>query len=261
MANSNSLAHINARFAHQNKRTRATHLAHTAPLKIARTWPRADGGLDVCLMDASPGLLAGDHYSLDFTLETGARVAVTTQGFTRVHPALESGCVLQTRLQVGEGAVLEWLPEPLMLYAGASLKAQTNVELAPGATLIASEIWCAGRVGRGECFDFHRFENRWNVQRNSAPIFASALDLRPSQFEPRQLGAWHSWTHGGNFWVWGEADWLEPFWQIIENQSAVYAGASPIEGGVAVSMLGHRAHDLSELTRLLRAAAVKLRAL
>ena len=68
-------------------------------------------------------------------------------------------------------------------------------------------------------------------------------------------------THGGNFWVWNDEihdELLEAWWETIENQNAVYAGASKIEGGAMVSMLGHRAHDLQNLTQeLLRATRHK----
>ena len=207
-------------------------------------------------MDASPGMLAGDCYQFDFDVAANARVEVTTQGFTRVHPARENGCELQTHLRVGENATLEWFPEPLMLYAGADLCAQTRVELAPSATFTASDIWCAGRVGRGENWEFARYRNRWNIARDGAPVFASALDLTPQKFDPQQLGAWENYSHCGNFWALGAAldDGIEAIWQIIENQSAVYAGVSVLAegGGLMVSMLGTRAHDLQELTHQLR---------
>ena len=257
----NPSAHISAVFTGENGRTRAAHLSQKAPLKIARTFARADGGLDLCLMDASPGMLAGDRYLLDFALQAGARVAVTTQGFTRVHPSSAHRCELQTRLSVAGGAVLHWLPEPLMLYANADLRAHTTVALQSGATLMASEIWCAGRTARGEAFDFARFVNRWKVNQNGAPLWASSLDLAPKIFEPRNLGAWASSTHSGNFWVWSDAapdELLEAWWEIIENQTAVYAGASAIAGGAMVSMLGRRAHDLSELGAQLRAATLSI---
>ena len=249
-------AHIQAIFNCENGRTRAAHLSCAAPLKIARTWARAaDGGLDLCLMDASPGMLAGDRYALDFHLSRGARVAVTTQGFARIHPSASAPCALKTRLQIAEDAILEWHPEPLMLYKDADLRAQTTVELARGATLIASEVWCAGRTGRGEVWQFARFDNRWNVRQNGAPIFASALDLTPRDFDPRAKGAWNNCTHSGSFWAWGALSnqtLLEDFWQIIENQSAVYAGATLVQGGAMVSMLGARAHDLTEMIGRLR---------
>ena len=265
-------ARIEAVFAAADGRTRAAVLRGAAPLKIAKTFALPQGALGVCIMDASPGMLAGDCYVLDFTLQAHARVAVTTQGFTRVHPARgyngerssehtgerdgdAGGCELEARLEVGAGAHLEWWPEPLMLYAGADLRARTTVKLASGATFVARDIWCAGRGGRGENWEFARLGNRWNIERAGVPIFASALDVEPRKRDPRARAAWDSWTHTGSFLVFGahaDAALCEGFWQIIEGQNAVYAGASVIESGVIVSMLGARAHDLQELSRALR---------
>ena len=254
-------AGIQAVFEARDGRTRAVRLVQNAPLKIARTFDLADGALGVCLMDASPGMLAGDYYSFDFAVAADARVAVTTQGFTRVHPSRDNPCALQTRLRVDEHASLEWFPEPLMLYADADLSAQTTVELAPRATFLASDIWCAGRIGRGEKWDFARYRSRWNIARAGAPLYASSIDVEPAKFDVRQIGAWQNWTHSGNFWALFPADaafdarLCAAFWEIIESQT-VYAGASALEGGgVVVSMLGTRAHDLQELTRGLQAAA------
>ena len=265
-------ARVEAVFAAAKGRTRAAVLRGAAPLKIAKTWALQDGALGVCVMDASPGMLAGDRYSLDFTLHENARVAVTTQGFTRVHPARARscdardsdarGCELQTRLEIGAGATLEWWPEPLMLYAGAELRARTSVHLAPNATFVAQDIWCAGRGGHGENWAFARLSNRWNIARAGVPIFASALDVEPHTFDPRARAAWNVWTHTGSFLAFGanaDAALCESFWKIIDGQNAVYAGASPVEGGVIVSMLGTRAHDLQELARALRDGARILR--
>ena len=253
-----NVASIEAAFADCEGQTRATRLIQSAPLKIARTFALAHGALGVCLMDASPGMLVGDCYQFDFNLGADARVEVTTQGFTRVHPSRDNPCALQTRLNIGEHARLEWFPEPLMLYADADLSAQTTVELAPTATFLASDIWCCGRVGRGENWEFARYRNRWNIARAGAPVFASSLDLTPTTFNPQQLGAWQDYSHCGNFWAFGPTlneNLIETIWETIENQNLVYAGASALDGknGLIVSMLGKRAHDLQELTGKLRA--------
>lgn len=254
-------AHIKAAFAalpdeRTDGRTRATRIEQSAPLKIARTFSLDGGALGVCIMDASPGMLAGDCYQLDFDLADGARVEIGTQGFTRVHPSRVNPCALQAHLRVGDGAQLEWFPEPLMLYADADLRAQTTVELAPRATFLAGDIWCAGRIGRGENWKFTRYRSRWNITRDGAPVFASSLDLAPRNFAPQQVGAWQDYTHSGNFWAFGPTpseDLIEALWSIIEGQNTVYAGVSALEnGGFLVSMLGRRAHDLQELTEKLR---------
>ncbi len=253
-------SHLQARFTAQNGRTRLAHLSASAPLKIAKTFALKNGALGATIMDASPGLLAGDCYAFDVSVEANARAEIGTQGFTRVHPSGANACELQTRLEVGQGATLEWFPEPLMLYADADLRAQTTAKLAAGATFVAHDIWCAGRVGRGEVWEFSRHRNRWNIERAGVPLYASALDVEPAKFDIRQSAAWDAWTHSGNFWAMCaagadfDARLCEAFWEIIESDSgALYAGASVLAGGgVMVSMLGTRAHDLQELTRKLR---------
>lgn len=260
-----NIARIEAAFANCDGRTRAARLIQSAPLKIARTFALENGALGICLMDASPGMLAGDCYQFDFVLAEQARVEVTAQGFTRVHPSRENPCAMQTRLKVGARAQLQWFPEPLMLYADADLCAQTTVKLAPTATFLAHDIWCAGRTGRGEIWQFARHRNRWNIERAGIPLYASSLDIEPANFDVHQNAAWGNWTHTGNFWAFCayesgavavdfDAHLCETFWEIIERKSNIlYAGASILaNGGVTVSMLGRRAHDLQELTRELR---------
>lgn len=254
------IAKINADFSVEFGKTRLERLACVAPLKITKTFALEDGGVQICAMDASPGLLAGDHYEMNWRLAKKARVCVTTQSFTRVHPSREEPCSLKTHLEIGENAVLEWFPEPMMLYQDAALSAETEVVLASGATLLAGEVWCAGRIGRGESFQFARLENRWRVQWNGEAIYASALDLQPDNFAPKTIGALSDWTHSGNFWAFG--DWVEPslverFWEILDAQTTVYGGATPLnQKGVMVSLLGHRAHDLQELIQQFRGAAL-----
>lgn len=257
-----STSFIKADFCAANGRTRLARLSSRAPLKVAKTFALPDGGVSVIVMDASPGLLAGDSYRTRWRLFEGARVQIGAQGFTRAHPCRERPCALETRLEVATGAFLDWNPEPLVLYRDAWLCARNEAHLQRGATLLASEIWCAGRIERGESFDFARFQNSWRVYREGVPLFASSLDLQPARFDPRALSACGDWTHAGNFWAFHEhasEAFKDALWDILENPSPllhpVYAGASLLaHGGVMVSLLGRRAHDLQQTIAQLRAA-------
>ncbi len=73
-------AQLHAKFAYEG-RTRLANLYAKAPLKIAKTFPQ-EKALSVCVMDASPGLLAGDFYEFDWHLGAQCEVHITTQGFT-----------------------------------------------------------------------------------------------------------------------------------------------------------------------------------
>lgn len=249
---------IEADFCVQNSQTRLRHLKCAAPLKIAKTWARADGGLQICAMDCSPGLLAGDFYQTVWRLDAGAKVEIGTQGFTRVHPSREVSCQISTRMEIENGALLEWFPEPLVLFENAALEAQTEVFLAPNATFLVGEVWCAGRIERGEKWAFHRFQNRWRVHRDEKLVWASALDLRPAEFNPEAVGAWHHWTHSATFFAFSSRadDALKDrLWEILDKNRAICGGATSLSsGGVMVSLLGMRAHDLQEVLRALHDA-------
>jgi urease accessory protein len=68
------------------------------------------------------------------------------------------------RLQVGDGAALEWLPQETIFYDGAGVELEHEVELGADATYIGSEILCFGRRAMGERFV--------RGKSSSAPAFA-----------------------------------------------------------------------------------------
>lgn len=191
-------ARLDARFRGAGEKTYLSSCLVMTPLKIAKTFALKTG-VGVCVMDSSPGLLAGDFYRTDWHLEGNSRVAVSTQGFTRVHPSRDNPCRSNQSFRLESGARLEWFPEPLMLYKEAAFHGQTEVELAADATLLMGEVVCAGRIARGETFQFHAFQSRLRVRREGRLIYVSQTALRPSQFEPKRIGAWGNWTHQGQF--------------------------------------------------------------
>ncbi len=248
---------LEARFESAGGKTQMTRCFAAAPLKIAKTFAQGDG-LGVCVMDCSPGLLAGDWYQFNWHLEEKARVFVTTQGFTRVHPSRENPCRLKQKIHLQRGANLEWFPEPTTLFEGAALRTECEVEMAADATFVGCEIVCAGRVGRGEAFGFHALQSRLRVRREGRLIFVSQTALRPSHFDPTRIGAWRDFTHQGQFLVFSSraGDGLLPVLrEVLGETERVWGGASlSDEAGVVVSLLGRRAWDVQDIAARLRQA-------
>ncbi|WP_169732282.1 urease accessory protein UreD [Cohnella thermotolerans] len=144
---------------------------HTAPLKIAKAFGLNDASgpqLAVVQMDASPGMLNGDRYGFDWSIGEKTRLYVTNQAYTRVHPCPRSDARAEMRFRLARDAVLEWMPEPVMLFREARYASSTEIELEPGAVCIAADLICPGRAARGEAFDF-----------------ASCAGIRPSCFSGR----------------------------------------------------------------------------
>ena len=57
-------------------------------------------------------------------------------------------------MRVGEGALLEYLPDPVIPYAGSAYTQRTHVTLAPGAGFFAWDVFAPGRKAHGECFAY-----------------------------------------------------------------------------------------------------------
>ncbi|RYY91557.1 MAG: urease accessory protein UreD, partial [Comamonadaceae bacterium] len=67
-------------------------------------------------------------------------------------------------LSAGRDASLEWLPQETILFDGADVTLEHEVELAPGAAYIGSEILCFGRAAAGERFTHGALRQRTRIR-------------------------------------------------------------------------------------------------
>jgi urease accessory protein len=251
--------HLFARLAHVNGRTRLIQHQQSAPLKIARTFERPDGGLDICVMDASPGLLAGDKYHFDWVLEAGAKARITTQGATRVHPSAGPVSRQTIQISVGSGAHLELWPETTIPFRGARFESVIKATLEKEAHLILFESLSAGRIARGEAFDFDSVSLQMSVHNHSVhdyngPRFFVRNRFVPASASLRQPFSWGGATQWSSLFAFG------PKWaqscvrdaQELLEAETMGGGASLLsQGDLAVAMLGQRAYDTRRMALLI----------
>lgn len=101
--------------------------------------PEAPAMASLYLQSSSGGLFAGDRLSLSIAAEPGARAHVTTPASTIVHRMPEGEARLTTRLEAGAGSLLEYLPDPLILFPQARLRSTLHLRLGAGATAILAD--------------------------------------------------------------------------------------------------------------------------
>ncbi|MEL6938381.1 MAG: urease accessory protein UreD [Cyanobacteria bacterium J06598_1] len=125
-------------------------------------------------MNTSPGLLAGDVLGMSLALEAGSALYLADQAATKVHtmPGDGTKAAVHYEVAVGDRATLEFLPEPLILFADAELKQVTDITLHPTAGLTWGEIILPGRLARGECYEFREY---WSTIRIKSPSGAVAF--------------------------------------------------------------------------------------
>ncbi len=142
---------------------------------VALTRPDATGMPEVMLTNPGGGVLGGDRLDLGVTLRPGAHATVCTQGATKVYRGAAAGQV--SRLDVGSGARLEYLPHHVIPFAGSQFTQRTVIDLAPDARLLAWEAVSAGRLARGERFAFTSLSSRLTVRRGEVPELVDGCEL------------------------------------------------------------------------------------
>lgn len=246
---------IEADFALARGQTQLVRSASAAPLKIAKTFAEEDGGLRVCVMDCSPGLLAGDCYEFAWRLEEEARVYITNQSFTKIHPSRGRFCVQNQHVKVARGARLELFPLPVMPFRDADFRSATTVEIESGGAFILSDILCAGRIGRDE-FEFASVRNKLHVRLNNELIHCSQTRFEPLRNSLRVRGAWDMSTHVATFGAWfegAECDLVDQMRAVLRDFPGLKSGVSLAHRhGVLVSMLGARAWEMQAACEVLR---------
>lgn len=265
---------ISAAFIEAGGVTRLGDRFHAYPLKIAKAFPFDDGQLGVYVMDASPGIMSGDRYELDWHFGDNAKVYITNQSYTKVHPRVRSddgsfvdhSSEQRQKLTLEPGSIVEYMPEPLMLYKDAYFYSETEVHMEQGSTLILSEIVCPGRTQRGELFQYGLYRSKLTVTYGSELIFCSKQQVEPQS--PIQklhaIGAWGPFTHYGALYVFSEgidgafADAVRDYlnqWQGADDESVArlsdmklfYGVSRTYKHGLIVSVMGYKVYEIQQL--------------
>ena len=152
----------------RTNQTICTHQYTTYPLRLSTVF-RLDGANTnrayLYTMNTSPGLLAKDELKISLQLENNTNLYLTDQAATKVHPMPIAGtkATVESNIKVEAGASLEFVPEPVILFADAALEQTTRIQLHSSAKLFWSEILLPGRLARGECYQFRYYFSRLEI--------------------------------------------------------------------------------------------------
>jgi len=106
------------------------------------------------VISPSGGVLQGDTYRIDVSLDNGAQAHLTTQGATRVYKMEEGFATQEINIVAGSGCYIEYMPDQIIPYAGSRFYQKTSIKAHEDATVVYSEIITPGRVASGELFSY-----------------------------------------------------------------------------------------------------------
>jgi len=174
-------------------------------------------------------VLQGDRLALEVSIGPGARAHITTQSATKVH-SMDANYAHQTQsFTVGEGAYLEFLPDPLIPHRQARFANDTRIVIDPAASMLCSEIVQPGRKHHhpDECFGATLLSLATTVSRPDGQLlFSEKLIIEPLRFSVRQSGVMDSFDVFANVILCTPAD-------VADRVHARVSAEVDVEKGVA----------------------------
>ena len=143
-------------------RTTVTDAYAASPLRLLM--PRNSGHAAwIYLSSFGGGLVDGDRYGVDLTVEAGASALLATQASTKVYrSASGTSHELDARV-VGDGRLI-LLPDPVVCFAGARYRQRQTIDLSSDGGLIVVDYLSSGRHAAGERWAFDSYTAMLSVR-------------------------------------------------------------------------------------------------
>jgi urease accessory protein len=94
----------------------------------------------------------------------------------------------QTRLEVADGGVLEWLPQETLAFDGSRGRQRTLIDLEGSARCLGWEIMALGRPASVMPFATGRIDQHFRLRRDGKPLWVERQPLDP--LHARFTGRW-----------------------------------------------------------------------
>jgi len=210
------------------------------------------------MITTSGCVLQGDRLALDVSLGPGARAHVTTQSATKIH-SMDANFALQTQsFTLGEGAYLEFLPDPLIPHRQARFASDSRITIDPSASMLYSEIVQPGRRHHhpDECFGVTLLSLATAAVRpGGEPLFSERLLIEPLRNPMRQAGVMDGFDVFGNVILCTPADIADRVLaQVdaeVDREQGVAFGACrlPNNAGLIYKVLGRETAQVKAKVR------------
>lgn len=190
------------------------------------------------VLQTGAGAIHGEDRLLQ-RLAVGAEAAahVTSQGAASVHRAHSGDCTQEdVRLEVAQGGVLEYLPEPRILFPDAALDSSMDIAVAAGGIALVGDAFTLHDPGGGERA-FRSYRSEVVIRRvGGVPM---AIDRFEIAGLPMQLGGLRAF---GSLYLVVDRD-AETLVRMAADLTAalaqidgLYGAASPLPGGIGLGI-------------------------
>jgi len=211
----------------------------------------------VYIVSPSGGILQGDRYLIDITLDNSTLAHVTTQGATRIYKMEKNYASQIINIKVEGESYLEYIPDPIIPFRNSRFYQEVELNVHDNATLIYSEVIVPGRVASGEVFEYEICYLRTVGRNQSNKIrFMDTVKLDPRNENLQAQEILGNFKIIGTIYIVTRESHVNALqYEISEKikgfevKCTISGGTSilPARRGIIVRILGNSAEDLKEI--------------
>lgn len=157
-------------------KTRRSRVYEDGSLRL-RVPNTTNGTLEAVIVNTAGGMAGGDRFSIEIVAQDGTDVVAGTAAAEKVYRAIGADTEVATKLSVGAGAKLAWLPQEMILFDRARLNRRIDIDLAADASVLLCEAVVFGRAAMGETVEQGALIDRWRLHRGGKLVFAENVRL------------------------------------------------------------------------------------
>jgi urease accessory protein UreH len=182
------VARLELRFERRRGRTVLAHSYAEPPFRTGGVFD-LDGTAYVILVTSGPGIFAGDSLHVSIHVGPGATVMLASQAALQVHPPSRpvdpagpapAAALLRHSYHVDEDAELQCHWDPVIPFAASRLDQRFEVQVAESSRLYWTDALMAGRVSRGEAWQFESLAHELRLRIGPRLAYLERYTLTPS---------------------------------------------------------------------------------
>lgn len=169
----------------------------TLPFRVVSVGQRKnDNKLYQMIMSSSPGILDGDHYHLEISLEKGASLQLQSQSYQRLFN-MKDKATQQINISLQDETSFAYVPHPVVPHEDSNFTSKVRVQIGKNSQIIISEIITCGRKHYGEVFKLKRFQNLMEIYHENKLMVKDNVLIQPEIIPIRSIGNLEQYTHQG----------------------------------------------------------------
>ncbi len=148
------------------------------PLAVQRPFYPEGPVCHVYILHPPGGVVGGDQLQIVTQVMPGAHAVLTSPGAMKFYRSQGQTALQQQQLQVGDNAILEWLPQETIYFPGAKATMRTRIDLADTARFIGWEIHCLGLPANQEIFSAGELQIELEIFRAGKPLILEKMSIQ-----------------------------------------------------------------------------------